>query len=205
MSSIIINSVSSTTPRLQSVATLFSYSLILQPGAYGYSSSLDAYLSLNSSLSQDVYSGHFTYIVESMSGVPIYSSYYSTATSNYIHFAPFPYPVGSPTTGNSTFNTLSVSGGAQANSKLEYVYIAVPTVITVAFVAGLMWYLWRRSIQRAQISKLSAAGAVAGMHLHGEVIPEDGDVAEWGTSAHHFQLSEDTSTNRGNPQTFYEW
>ena len=200
---------SPTAPRLQAVATLFSYSLVLQPEAYGYSSALDAYLSLNSTLSNDVYSGHFSYVIEGMSGVPIYSSLYKTSYSNYIHFLPFPYsPTFLPTAalpGNNKKSVSALSIDNKSNSKvyLEYVYIAVAVAISALLASALAWYLYRRNRNRAL--KSNALSKIAGTQSTGEIIPEEGDGVEWGVSHNQFQFHNEMPTAHGGLHTCYEW
>ena len=208
MQSIDITSITSTSSRLQSTATLFSYSLVLQPEAYGYSSPLEAYLSLNSTLSKDVFGGHFSYVIESMSSVPIYSSLYKTSYSDYIQFLPFPYnPTLLPTTppGNNTasVSALSIGSGSQSNAYLAYVYIAVAIVVSILLASALAWYVYRRN--RNQALKSNALSKVAGMQNTGEIIPEEGDSVEWGVSHNQFQFHDQMPTVHRGLHTYYEW
>ena len=181
---------------------------MLQPEAYGYSSPLDAYLSLNSTLSKDVYSGHFSYVIESMSGVPIYSSFYKTAYSDYIQFLPFPYnPTLFPTVlpGNNTVSVsaLGVGSSSQSNAFLEYIYIAIAVFLGIALASLLTWYFYRRN--HSQAFKTNALSKIAGMQNTGEIIPEDSDNVEWGVSHHQFQFYDDMPTVHGGLHTYYEW
>ena len=208
MQSINITSTSSTAPRLQATATLFSYSLAFQPEAYGYSSPLDAYVRLNSTLSNDVYSGQFSYVIESMSSVPIYSSLYKAAYSNYIHFLPYPYfPTLLPTAppGNKTISVsaLGVGNSSPSNALLEYIYIAIAIFLGVSLASVLAWYLHRRN--RTHTLKTNALSKIAGMQNTGEIIPEEGDNVEWGVSQHQFQFYDDMPTTHGGLNNYYEW
>ena len=212
MQSINITSISPTTPRLLSVATLFSYTLVLQPQAYGYSSPLDAYLSLNSTLSNDVYNGNFSSVIESMSNVPIYSTFYAMAYSNYIHFAPYPYfptgtpimlPTAAPANHSLSFFALSVSSASTRNYFLQYIYISISVFVALSIISMIAWYLYRRS--RSQALKSNALSKIAGMQQTGEIIPEESDNVEWGISHHQFQFYDEMPYVHGGLHTYYEW
>ena len=208
MQSINITSISNTAPRLQATATLYSYSLVFQPEAYGYSSPLDAYVRLNATLSNDVYSGHFSYVIESMSNVPIYSSLYKTAYSNYIQFLPYPYsPTFLPTVlpGNNSSSVFALGLGSSSQNKafLEDVYIAVAVSIGVLLASVLAWYFYRRN--RTQFLKTNALSKIAGMQNTGEIIPEEGDSVEWGVSHNQFQFYDNMPTVHGGLHNYYEW